>query len=250
LPSAVVVELDAAEMRSTTFYEGLAPGYIIIPPEEGQRTWRRTIATEVTTSGRAALQAEMLRRQIPLAPRVVNTHFGLQGQTARKGMLAYCQKPKGMSDGDTFLAIYVLLSRATKLDDLLVAHARAQALTIAVRERPPVAIMDLGLPPDPDGVSEGFATLAGLARQSPETKVIVAKREILVLVEILVNKVLQVIAAKRAIKVIPENKDLLDAKVLVEILEKSVLLETSDLLVIWDPPVKKEILEKSVLQEK
>ena len=28
-------------------------------------------------------------------------------------------KPKGMSDGDYFLAIYVLLSRATKLDDLL-----------------------------------------------------------------------------------------------------------------------------------
>ena len=34
--------------------------------------------------------------------------------------------------------------------------------------------MDLGLPPDPDGVSEGFATLDGLARQMPNTKVIVA----------------------------------------------------------------------------
>ncbi len=34
--------------------------------------------------------------------------------------------------------------------------------------------MDLGLPPDPDGVSEGFATLDGLARQTPETKIIVA----------------------------------------------------------------------------
>ena len=77
------------------------------------------LATEATKSGRAVLQTEMLRRQIPLAPRFVNTHFGLQGQTARKGMLAYCQKPKGMSDGDYFLAIYVLLSRATKLDDLL-----------------------------------------------------------------------------------------------------------------------------------
>ena len=75
LPNAVVVELDAADMRSTTFCEGLAPGYIIIPPEEGQRTWRRTIATEATKSGRAALQTEMLRRQIPLAPRFVNTHF-------------------------------------------------------------------------------------------------------------------------------------------------------------------------------
>ena len=34
LLNAVVVELDAADMRSTTFSEGLAPGYIIIPPEE------------------------------------------------------------------------------------------------------------------------------------------------------------------------------------------------------------------------
>jgi hypothetical protein len=128
LPNAVVVELDAADMRSTTFCEGLAPGYIIIPPEEGQWTWRRIIATEATKSGRAVLQTEMLRRQIPLAPRFVNTHFGLQGQIARKGMLAYCQKPKGMSDGDYFLAIYVLLSRATKLDDLLLVGMPARQL--------------------------------------------------------------------------------------------------------------------------
>ena len=54
------------------------------------------------------------------------------------------------------------------------AHTRAQALAVAQKERPAVAIMDLGLPPDPDGVSEGFATLDGLARQVPNTKVIVA----------------------------------------------------------------------------
>jgi two-component system NtrC family response regulator len=58
--------------------------------------------------------------------------------------------------------------------DVLVAHTRAQALALTQRDHPPVAIMDLGLPPDPDGVTEGFATLAGLTRQSPETKVVVA----------------------------------------------------------------------------
>ena len=58
--------------------------------------------------------------------------------------------------------------------DVLFAHDRAQALAIALKEQPPVAIMDLGLPPDPDGVSEGFATLDGLARQAPGTKVVVA----------------------------------------------------------------------------
>ena len=55
-------------------------------------------------------------------------HFGLQGQTARKGTLAYCQKPKGMSDGHYFLAIYVWLSRAIKLDDLLLIGLPARRL--------------------------------------------------------------------------------------------------------------------------
>ena len=43
-------------------------------------------------------------------------------------MLAYCQKSKGLSDGDYFLAIYVLLSRATKLDDLLLFGMPARQL--------------------------------------------------------------------------------------------------------------------------
>ncbi len=58
--------------------------------------------------------------------------------------------------------------------EVLFAHDRPQALAIGTRERPKLAIMDLGLPPDPDGVSEGFATLDGLLKSAPETKVIVA----------------------------------------------------------------------------
>jgi two-component system NtrC family response regulator len=57
--------------------------------------------------------------------------------------------------------------------DVLMAHARPQAVALATRETPPVAIMDLGLPPDPDGVSEGFATLTEVLRIAPQTKVIV-----------------------------------------------------------------------------
>ena len=34
--------------------------------------------------------------------------------------------------------------------------------------------LDLGLPPDPDGTSEGFATLAEILALKPDTKVIVA----------------------------------------------------------------------------
>ncbi len=58
--------------------------------------------------------------------------------------------------------------------ELVITHARPQALAAALKERPPVAIVDLGLPPDPDGVSEGFATLETLLRQVPDIKVIVA----------------------------------------------------------------------------
>jgi len=57
--------------------------------------------------------------------------------------------------------------------DVLMAHARPQAVALVKHENPPVAIMDLGLPPDPDGVSEGFATLSEVLRIAPQTKVIV-----------------------------------------------------------------------------
>lgn len=58
--------------------------------------------------------------------------------------------------------------------EVLFAHDRGQAVSMAQKERPPLAIMDLGLPPDPDGVSEGFATLEGVLRLMPDMKVIIA----------------------------------------------------------------------------
>src|SRR5258708_13711125 len=41
-------------------------------------------------------------------------------------------------------------------------------------EGPGVVTVDLGLPPDPDGTDEGFATLGDILRLKPDTKVIVA----------------------------------------------------------------------------
>jgi two-component system NtrC family response regulator len=57
--------------------------------------------------------------------------------------------------------------------EVVIAHARDQAVALVTRDPTPVAIMDLGLPPDPDGVSEGFATLAEVLRLAPQTKIIV-----------------------------------------------------------------------------
>ncbi|MGH9618037.1 MAG: response regulator, partial [Acidobacteriaceae bacterium] len=57
---------------------------------------------------------------------------------------------------------------------VLTATSRAEAMPIVEKEGPAVAIIDLGLPPDPEGVSEGFATLATMLKMAPDMKVIVA----------------------------------------------------------------------------
>ncbi|WP_066477087.1 MULTISPECIES: PEP-CTERM-box response regulator transcription factor [unclassified Sphingomonas] len=54
------------------------------------------------------------------------------------------------------------------------AHDRESAIAALRTEEPEVITLDLGLPPDPDGVSEGFATLAEILALSPHSKVIVA----------------------------------------------------------------------------
>jgi two-component system NtrC family response regulator len=56
---------------------------------------------------------------------------------------------------------------------LTIAGDRRQALAAARREQPAVALLDLGLPPDADGVAEGFATLEELQRAVPGIKPIV-----------------------------------------------------------------------------
>ncbi len=57
---------------------------------------------------------------------------------------------------------------------LLLSGTREEALDLMRIEQPPVAIVDLGLPPDPDGASEGLAALEAILAMAPETKVIVA----------------------------------------------------------------------------
>jgi two-component system, NtrC family, response regulator len=57
--------------------------------------------------------------------------------------------------------------------DVLIAERREQALAQLRRHQPSVVTMDLGLPPDPDGASEGLALLRDIITAAPETKVIV-----------------------------------------------------------------------------
>ncbi len=58
--------------------------------------------------------------------------------------------------------------------EVLVAGSREEALTLFRAEQPSVVTLDLGLPPDPDGVSEGFRTLGQILNLAPDTKVIIA----------------------------------------------------------------------------
>ena len=58
--------------------------------------------------------------------------------------------------------------------EVICAGDRAQAIEALRAHEPAVVTLDLGLPPDPDGTDEGFATLAEILRLKPDTKVIVA----------------------------------------------------------------------------
>lgn len=57
--------------------------------------------------------------------------------------------------------------------EVYVASDRETALSNLRRMEPQVVTLDLGLPPDPGGASEGFKTLEEILRLAPETKVIV-----------------------------------------------------------------------------
>jgi len=57
--------------------------------------------------------------------------------------------------------------------DVVVAGDREAALAQLRRHEPAVVTCDLGLPPDPDGATEGLGTLQQILALAPETKVIV-----------------------------------------------------------------------------
>ncbi|WPL17739.1 Transcriptional regulatory protein ZraR [Thiorhodovibrio winogradskyi] len=56
---------------------------------------------------------------------------------------------------------------------VLIAGNRAEAVAHVRKHRPSVVTLDLGLPPDPGGVSEGMSTLSEMIAIAPGTKIIV-----------------------------------------------------------------------------
>lgn len=55
-----------------------------------------------------------------------------------------------------------------------VAADRAEGMVLFDQTEPPVVVLDLGLPPDPNGASEGLAALETILARRPLTKVIIA----------------------------------------------------------------------------
>jgi two-component system NtrC family response regulator len=57
--------------------------------------------------------------------------------------------------------------------DVVIAGDRDAAVAALQQHKPPVITLDLGLPPDADGTSEGFALLDEILQKAPHVKVIV-----------------------------------------------------------------------------
>jgi two-component system NtrC family response regulator len=57
--------------------------------------------------------------------------------------------------------------------DVVIAGDRKNAMAEVQQHQPPVITLDLGLPPDADGTSEGFALLEEILLTAPHTKIIV-----------------------------------------------------------------------------
>ena len=57
--------------------------------------------------------------------------------------------------------------------EVIIAGNREEAAKLLAKHNPSVVTVDLGLPPDPDGSSEGLATIDQILKQAPNTKIIV-----------------------------------------------------------------------------
>jgi two-component system, NtrC family, response regulator len=57
--------------------------------------------------------------------------------------------------------------------EVITAATREEAISQLRRQEPAVVLLDLGLPPDPDGATEGLAALEQILALAPRTKVIV-----------------------------------------------------------------------------
>lgn len=57
--------------------------------------------------------------------------------------------------------------------DVITADCRLDAVEKFTKYHPPLVTLDLGLPPDAEGTTEGFKTLQEILEKAPDTKVVI-----------------------------------------------------------------------------
>lgn len=57
--------------------------------------------------------------------------------------------------------------------DVITANSRASAIKKMIEHKPNLVTLDLGLPPDADGTTEGFETLKQILDNAPDTRVVI-----------------------------------------------------------------------------
>ncbi|WP_342618734.1 PEP-CTERM-box response regulator transcription factor [Rhodoferax sp. GW822-FHT02A01] len=83
------------------------------------------------------------------------------------------EKTRGLLIVEDDLALQKQIKWSLDRFDSVTAHDRESALVQLRKHAPAVVTMDLGLPPDPDSVSEGFKLLEQIMATAPHTRVIV-----------------------------------------------------------------------------
>ncbi|MFI5445898.1 PEP-CTERM-box response regulator transcription factor [Polaromonas sp. UC242_47] len=83
------------------------------------------------------------------------------------------ETPRSLLIVEDDLALQKQIKWSLDLFDSVTAHDRESALLQLRKSAPAVVTMDLGLPPDADGVSEGFRLLEQILTFDPDSKVIV-----------------------------------------------------------------------------
>ena len=79
---------------------------------------------------------EVIRWQFPLTHGMLRTAFGAQGLTLEGGVVVDLRRAGGLDDDDWWLAIYVMLSRARKLNNMILLGFTAQVEEL-LRRGPP-----------------------------------------------------------------------------------------------------------------
>ena len=83
---------------------------------------------------------EVLRWQFPLIHGMLRTAYAAQGLTLHGGVLVDLRRACGLSDDDWWLAIYVMLSRARQLTNLILAGFTEQ-VEDRLRRGPPARLI-------------------------------------------------------------------------------------------------------------